>query len=241
MSSEILVYLVTFLAALITLFTAFGLGTILTPTLTFFYDIKIAVFLTAIVHGFNSLLRVILFRKHISLKVLRRFGILSIMGAFLGAFLQFYLYSSWLKIFLGILLLVLGGQELLPKGRTLTFPRKIDFAGGFFSGLLGGLIGNQGAIRSAYLLNYNLPKEAFIASAASIAFLVDLTRVPVYLISYSRQLGENWLSLLGLVVVAYLGTLTGSRLVKKVSAGAFKKIVALGIVILGVLLLLRII
>ena len=241
MSSEILVYLITFLAALLTLFTGFCLGTILTPTLAFFYDIKIAVFLTAIVHGFNSLLKVYIYRKQISLQVLKRFGVISIVGAFIGAYLQLYLYSSWLKMLLGVLLLILGAQEFLPKHKALTFTRKIDFAGGFFSGLLGGLIGNQGAIRSAYLLNYDLSKEVFIATASSIALLIDLTRVPVYLVSYRQQLSGNWLVLFGLVIVAYLGTIAGSKLVKKVPTGIFKKIVALAVVVLGVLLVLRVI
>src|SRR3990170_1059307 len=203
-----------FLAAALTLMTGFGLGTILTPVFLLFYDVKIAILIVAIVHFLNNLLKFSLFSRHLNTDILKRFGVLAITGAFIGAFLQGMMNSDAVKVLLGISLIFLGLKEASGLGEKARLPKKIDFIGGFLSGLLGGLVGNQGAIRSVYLLNYNIPKEAFIATASTIALLIDLTRVPVYLISYSRQLKENWLMLLGLVVVAYLGTLAGSWLVK---------------------------
>ena len=76
--------------------------------------------------------------------------------------------SSVVKILLGIALIFLGLKEATGFGEKIRLPRKIDFIGVFFSGLRR-VCGNQGAIRSAYLLNYNIPKETFVATAAIIA------------------------------------------------------------------------
>src|SRR3989337_1847587 len=73
-----------FLAAALTLMTGFGLGTILTPVFLLFYDVKIAILIVAVVHLLNNLLKFSLFSRHINTEILKRFGILTISGAFIG-------------------------------------------------------------------------------------------------------------------------------------------------------------
>lgn len=239
---EILIVLgVTLFAAIITLLTGFGLGTVLTPLFAIFYDVKLAVLMVAIVHLLNNLFKLYLFRAHIDFSIIRRFGFLSILGAFIGALLQFYIYSDSLKVLLGVVLLILGGAELLPSDRKIKIPQKVDFIGGFSSGLLGGLIGNQGAIRSAYLLNYQITKEAFIATATLIASVIDLTRIPVYLTTHHDQLRTEWTNIIPVVIVAYCGTLIGKKLLKRIDLSTFKKIVAGFVVLLGLGLVVGII
>ncbi|MBI1811448.1 MAG: sulfite exporter TauE/SafE family protein, partial [Nitrospirae bacterium] len=147
-----------FLSASLTLMAGFGLATILTPVFLIFYDVKIAILIVAVVHLANNLLKLSLFRSYVSLDILKRFGALTLIGAFIGAFLQGKMDSSLVKILLGASLIFLGLKEISGFGEKLRLPKKIDVIGGFFSGLLGGFVGNQGAIRSAYLLNYNIPK-----------------------------------------------------------------------------------
>lgn len=232
----LVILFITFLTAGLTLLTGFGLGTVMTPVFTFFYDVKIAILMVAIIHFLNNLLKLGLFWKEVDLSVIRRFGIISIVGALLGAFLQLYIYSDGLKIFLGIVLIILGGRELLPQRKKWTMPKKIDFLGGLASGLLGGLVGNQGAIRSAYLLNYNISKETFIATGTMIACLVDVSRIPVYLIYHHQLLLDKWKILSVVTIVTFIGTIIGKRLLKRVSLENFKKLVAVMVVILGILL-----
>lgn len=52
--------------------------------------------------------------------------------------------------------------------------------GGVLSGFFGGLSGQQGAFRSAFLLHAGLDPQRFIATNAAIATLVDITRLVVY-------------------------------------------------------------
>jgi uncharacterized membrane protein YfcA len=233
--------LAAFLSAALTLMTGFGLGTILTPVFLIFYDVKIAILIVAVVHLSNNLLKISLFGRHISIDILKRFGILTLIGAFIGAFLQGKMDSSGVKILLGIILIFLGLKEATGFGEKLRLPQKIDFIGGFLSGLLGGFVGNQGAIRSAYLLNYNIPKETFVATAAIIASVVDVTRIPVYIFSNRDVLTDNGLLLLITTASAFAGTFAGKRFLQKISLKTFKIYIAAMIVIIGALLTLRVI
>jgi uncharacterized protein len=102
---------------------------------------------------------------------------------------------------------------------------------------LGGLVGNQGAIRSAYLLNYSVSKETIIVSAASIACLVDAARIPIYIYSYHNTLGQQITPLITVTALVFMGTLIGKRLLPYISLERFKKFVAAMVVLLGVSLI----
>jgi len=230
-----------FLSASLTLMTGFGVGTILTPVFLIFYDVKIAILIVAVVHLSNNILKASMFGKHISVDVLKRFGVLTLIGAFIGAFLQGKMDSYIVKVLLGVVLIFLGLKEATGFGEKVRLPRKIDFIGGFLSGLLGGFVGNQGAIRSAYLLNYNISKETFVATAAIIASVVDVTRIPVYIFANKDVLADNVILLLITTVSAFAGTFAGKTFLKKISLKTFKTYVAAMIIIIGALLALRII
>lgn len=226
------------LVAVLVVASGFGLGTALTPLFLLVYDIKTAVFLTAIVHFANTFFRLALFRKHIDWGLLRRFGLLSAAGAIAGSLLQTRIGSPKLEVFLGVLLVVLGGLEFLPRRQAgWKLPRWLDLAGGFASGLLGGLIGNQGALRSGYLLNYGLSKEGFIATGTAIAVLIDLSRLPVYAASYGGELAPLWPYLGALVAAAFAGTLLGKRLIERLPQAKFRPLVAGIVLVTGLALI----
>ncbi|MBI4372363.1 MAG: sulfite exporter TauE/SafE family protein [Candidatus Omnitrophica bacterium] len=231
------VLLIAFLTAALALLSGFGLGTILTPVFLLFYEAKVAVFLVAIVHLLNNLLKFVLFRKHIDFEIVKRFGILAVVGGFLGAFGQIYLANETLQKIIGVILIFLGLQEWIPSKLQFRFPKAIDPIGGFFSGLIGGLVGNQGAIRSAFLLNYQMSKETFIATGVVIACVIDFVRIPIYSISYASSLQQAWPSLIILIGFTFLGTLFGSFLLKRFSISHFRKFVASIIVFMGIYLI----
>ena len=228
-----------FLVATLVTMTGFGLSTSLTPIFALVYRTQIAVMLVAIVHLLNNVFRVGLFRKHVDVALVKRFGILSIVGALAGSLLQGTIQSDWLKIVLGVALIVLGGIEFVPGGSGWRFPRRFDQAGGLLSGFLGGLLGNQGAIRSAYLVNYDIPKESFIATATLIAIFIDSTRLPVYFLTQWSEIAQAWPLLLSVTLCAYAGTYTGKRLVGRVSQAAFKRLVNAMVVLLGVVMIVQ--
>lgn len=206
-----------------------------------FFDVKVAIFLAAIVHFFNNMSRLALYHPEIKWKVIKRFGVLSIIGAFIGSFSQIYVDSTWLKVGVGLFLVIYASLSLIPHNIKLELPHSVDVVGGFLSGLIGGLIGNQGAIRSLYLLNYGLEKKELIASSALIAIIIDSSRIPVYAYTNYQYLQENIVLLSLIIVSSILGTVLGSRILPKVSHDSFSKIILTGVLVLGSLMALRIV
>src|SRR5687768_13228903 len=76
-----------FLAALLTFFSGFGLGTILTPVFMIFFPVDLAIALTGIVHLLNNVFKLFLVGKGADIHVLLRFGIPAVLAAFLGAWI----------------------------------------------------------------------------------------------------------------------------------------------------------
>ena len=103
------------------------------------------------------------------------------------------------------------------------------------SGFFGGLSGNQGALRSAFLIKAGLSKESFIGTAVVVSTFVDFTRLSVYATRFSQAgLVDN----LNLVICATLAGITGSfignKLLKKVTIKRLQTIVAVMLIVLAV-------
>ena len=60
--------------------------------------------------------------------------------------------------------------------------------GGALSGFFGGLSGQQGALRSAFLIRTGLNKETFIGTSVVSAVVVDVSRLIVYGVTFFRKL-----------------------------------------------------
>ena len=76
---------VAFVTSILTFFSGFGVGTILTPVFILFFPIDVAIAMTAIVHFSNNLFKFGLTYKNINLNVLLKFGGAAIPLAFIGA------------------------------------------------------------------------------------------------------------------------------------------------------------
>jgi uncharacterized protein len=251
---EIIIAVVAFLASLLTLISGFGLGTILLPVFGLFFPIEIAIALTGIVHLLNNLFKVGLVGKNADWKMVARFGIPSVAGGFLGAFLLNFLTKlpvlrSWnfgnhtfqmtpIKLIIGILLLFFAIYELVPALKNKTFSAKYLTFGGFLSGFFGGLSGMQGALRSAFLLNAGLKKEVFIATGVIIACLVDLTRLPVYYARFmENQLTQHANLLLIATISAFAGAYLGAKFIQKITLKTVQLVTSVMILVIGFLLI----
>ena len=78
---------VALIVAALTLFSGFGLGTILMPVFALFFPIEIAVAATAIVHLANNVFKVFLVGRHADLPVVARFATPAALAAVGGALL----------------------------------------------------------------------------------------------------------------------------------------------------------
>lgn len=246
----VLLSIVALLASVLTFFSGFGLGTILTPAFALFFPVEIAIALTGVVHFLNNIFKLFLVGKHADKEVLIRFGIPAVLAAFAGAWLlteissmnslydytignkQFYITP--VKLCIALLLIVFALMELLPTLEKMKIGKDKLPLGGVLSGFFGGLSGNQGALRSAFLVNAGLSKEAFIATGVVIACCIDITRLSVY---SSRFLGADLQNNLVLVIVATLsafaGAFIGNKLLKKITLTLVQKIVAVLLILIA--------
>src|SRR5687768_10635010 len=83
----IILSLVAFLVAILTFFSGFGLGTILTPVFMIFFPVDLAIALTGVVHFFNNIFKLFLVGRKANIQVVLRFGIPAVIAAFAGAWL----------------------------------------------------------------------------------------------------------------------------------------------------------
>lgn len=73
--SFVIVPFVGLVAAVLTFFSGFGLGTLLLPTFALFFPVPVAIAATAVVHLLNNLLKVGLVMRHASRPIVLRFGV----------------------------------------------------------------------------------------------------------------------------------------------------------------------
>lgn len=242
----------------LTLFSGFGLGTILVPVFAIFFPIEIAIALTAIVHFLNNIFKLTLLGRHADKSTVLRFGLPAILSAFLGAYvltlltdlqpiLQYSIsgktfYVMPVKLTIAILLSVFALFDILPKLTKLQFDKKYLPLGGLLSGFFGGLSGNQGALRTAFLIRANLTKEAFIATGVVIAVLIDISRLTVYT-KQILSIGDNfnYPLIISATLSAFAGAFIGNRLLKKVTINTIQYIVATMLFVFALLLGLGII
>ena len=90
--------------------------------------------------------------------------------------------------------------------------RTTAWVAGALSGIFGGLVGNQGGIRSAALLGFDVRRDAFVATATAIALLVDVFRMPVYAATQFHPIASAWRFMAVATIGVVIGTLVGKRI-----------------------------
>jgi hypothetical protein len=234
-----LVFVVGVVAAAIASVAGFGIGSLLTPTLGLAVGTKVAVAAVSLPHLVGTAIRFWLLRDAIDRHVLWRFGLASAAGGLTGALLHGRAGGPALGIVFGALLIFVAGSEFTGLARRMQFHGAVAWIAGSLSGLLGGLVGNQGGIRSAALLGFNLPKRAFVATATATGLIVDTARMPVYLATVGHEVFAVWPLVAIATAGVILGTLFGGRLLAGIPETRFRPMVALVLAALGIAMLVQ--
>ena len=254
MTAYLAVAFAAFFAAGLTLYSGFGLGTLLLPVFALFFPAEMAVVATAMVHGANNVFKVSLLGRHADREIVLKFGLPAIAAAIFGALALGWVAQSDsgltievnkevfseitpVKLLIGLLMIGFALFELVPRFRSLEFDRRYLPLGGALSGFFGGLSGHQGALRSAFLAKTGLTTERFVASNAAIGFLVDLTRISVYVALFTAAGGHvsefsGWTLVLTGSLSAFCGVLLGKRFLQKVTMTSIQTLV--GLLLFGV-------
>jgi len=250
----VLVGLAALGASALTLFSGFGLGTLLLPVFALFFPIRVAVAATAVVHVLNNLFKLALLRRHVEWRVVVAFGIPAALAAFPGAWLLGVLPARpWLTwhwgarsfevtpvgVVMGFLILGFAALELVPSARRWRAPEAALPWGGALSGFFGGLSGNQGALRAAFLGPLGLPPTRFAATQAMIACLVDGARLAVYGAGFlgthalATSTGGSWPLVATATAAAFVGAWLGTRFLPRVTLGFVRGLTAALLVVVG--------
>lgn len=236
-------YWLTVLAAIaagaVASIAGFGIGSILTPLLATWLGTKLAVAVVSVPHFLGTALRFWLIREHVDRRVLLSFGVTSAIGGLTGALLHIWLRSAVLGYVLAALLVFAGIMGLTGMAQRMLFGRITAWIAGALSGIFGGLVGNQGGIRSAALLGFNVQRDAFVATATAIALLVDVFRMPVYAATQWRPILSAWPLMTTAIVGVVAGTLIGKRILGWIPEQTFHLLIAIVVLALGIWMFVR--
>jgi uncharacterized protein len=227
-------------AGAIAAIAGFGIGSVLTPVLSTHLDVRLAIAAVSLPHLAGTAVRFLLVRTHIDRDVLIGFGLASAAGGLTGAALQSLAASSVLAVVFAVLLLFAGIGSLTGLAQRMRFRGKAAaLVGGAASGLLGGLVGNQGGIRAAALLGFDVERDSFVATATAVALVVDGARIPVYLATQGADLATLAPLITLLAVGAVVGTIAGHRVLRSMPEAVFRPTVGVLLIALGVYTLWR--
>jgi len=230
----ILIVVVAFIAAALTVPAGFGLSTMLTPVVLFVMDPHEAIAVVAIVHGAHNAAKYYSLKIHVDFEAIKHYGIWLVIGAIIGALLQNMVPQEPLLILIGCFLIILPILTLSEDWTGYKIPETNDRIGGFGSGFMGGLSGHQGALRAMFLSRRLTNKMSFAATASILALCVDLTRIPIYLYFRSEEIVAYSQLTLALVISALLGVKVGKIWLEKLKSKTIHNGVMIGIVTSGI-------
>jgi hypothetical protein len=253
----ILICLVAVIVAAMTLFSGFGLGTLLMPVFALFFPVPVAIAATALVHLANNIFKVALLGRNANRRVVLQFALPAALAAIGGALLLQFMsgikplvrYSladkifeiTLVKVVIAILIIIFAVLELTPRFEKLSFKPKYVPLGGILSGFFGGLSGHQGALRTAFLIRLGMPKEVFLATMVVSAVVVDIARLIVYrstilndsFLTISQNGRSVWSLIIAGTIAAFLGSFLGARLIKKVTMRSIQILIGIMLLLLG--------
>jgi uncharacterized membrane protein YfcA len=224
------------LAGAIAAVSGFGIGSLLTPLLVLSMPMPTAqaVAVLAVPHVVATAIRFVRLRGDVHGPTFREFGVASAVGGLAGALLQSQLSSPILTVVLSALLVMAGTTELLRRRVPLPQTSTWRLAGGVLSGVFGGLVGNQGGIRAAALLGFQLRPRQLVATATASALLVDAARVPIYFVFAGDVVARSVPLLIVMSAGVTLGTFIGVPILGRIPESAYRRLVGGLLIVLGI-------
>ncbi len=253
--SYLVIAIVAFGASLLSLFSGFGLGSLLVATFVVFFPVEVAISATAVVHLFNNLLKVGIFHRRAVPRIILRFGIPAVLAAFLGALLLTRLSEgaplhTWhlghrlaeitpLKILMGSLIGGFAIVDMTPGLKKRRLNERWLPLGGALTGFFGGLSGHQGAFRAGFLSRLDFEPEEYVGTQAVLSTMVDVARLLVYGAAvYAGHMamvsGRYQWTVVGLAIVsAAAGILVGWRFLHKTTFSSLRTLIGVLLLLVG--------
>jgi len=206
----------------------FGSSLFFVPIAGYFMGFHSVLAVTALFHVSSNLVKIVIFRNGFDRNLVLKVGIPAVIFVLLGAYLTRFLNTGTLEIILAVFLILLSATFFIFENVKIKPTTGNAIGGGILSGFLAGLVGTGGAIRGLTLAAYNLNKMTFIATSAVIDLGIDASRSFAYY--FNGYVKQDILYLIPLLmIVSFIGTYTGKKILDHVSEKLFRGIV-LGLV-----------
>jgi uncharacterized membrane protein YfcA len=232
----LLLFLGSFLAALISGAAGFGGSLLLLPVTTAIVGADVAVPVLTIAQLIGNIARMSTGFKQIDWKSVDLFSITSLPLAALGAFGFALLPKDLVTRFIGATLIILVIIKMVSH-KDLPNNKETLLVGGAITGGLSGLCGSGGPIGAAVFLSLHLAPVAYIASEAATATAMHIVKT----IIYSKLTDINIYTLLiGLAMGAFMfvGTYVAKHFIENMEKGKFQKYVAILLGIVGLYMMI---
>lgn len=230
--------LLTLLASLIGTMAGFGISTIMVPVLLIILPLPQTLLLVGIVHWFNDIWKMLLFRNGIRWKLLLAFGLPGIFTSFLGSSLSLRISREILSRALGVFLIAYVIFIIFNRTFKLSQKLSVAISGGILTGFFAGIFGIGGEINAVALSAFNLEKAVYVATAGAIAFMIDSTRIATYIQGGTRLDPVLVSGFLIFIPVSLIGAMIGKIGIEKIPQEKFRNFVAVFIFLFGLKLVL---
>jgi uncharacterized membrane protein YfcA len=199
----------------------FGVGgaMLLIPMLAQRMPAAHAVALAAPVMLFNNVLKAWVFRKYVSKRGTFLVSALALPFAFAGAYVAGDFDDRAILIGIAILIVLSIVVERFSDRVVKLGDRALLFWGGV-TGAISGLCGAAGPPTAIGLRAWGLDKEAFVGTVAVFAILLQIVKMPAYVMTDVLP-AERWPLALALSVTALLGVVVAPSAVKAMPKRAF--------------------
>lgn len=230
----------TLLAEIVGTVGGFGSSVFFVPIANFYFDFHHVLGLTAVLHLASNVTKIALFRKGFHRQLLLTMGIPSVVFVLLGGLLTPYLSSQLLELILGIFLTIFSLFFIRNPQRALLPTTKNAVLGGALSGFSAGLMGTGGAIRGLTMAAFNLEKNVFIATSATIDLFIDSSRTVIY--ARNGYITQDIIYAIPVLIgISLVGSGIGKWILRFVDQNRFKQITLFLILGIGLLTLGKII
>lgn len=235
-----------FIAILITYCIGFGLGTILLPVMCFYYPPLEALFLSAILHGFQSAIKTLINFKYIPWRQVIWFSACAIPCSFLGSYCILYItqwsykihfniysvgfYTTPIRFVIACSMLVFSILELLKPKRHVAEKPIVFMSSGALSGFFGGLTGHQGVLRSMFTSKQFNTIYSLVAFNGLVSLCIDATRLLNYF-KGTIAISTAPLHITVLLGIALLATFTGQHFLKHIKLNLINRLIFIFIIV----------
>ncbi len=236
------VLLAFFVAASLKGITGLGFSTICLPILSTFIDLKVAIPLVIIPSLSSNIL--VMIQAGRFKEALQRFWplyISAIPGLMLGVSVLSSVKSSWSRAVLGAILFMFALWAWRTQALVLSKTAERRWSGpvGLVTGVVNGITGSQVMPVLPFLLALQLHKDLFV-QAINLSFTLSSLVMLVLLSRFGMlSFGTLGVAAVGILPVA-IGIFLGGKLRQRLPDEAFRKVVLIFLLVLGLSLMIRV-